>query len=105
MQSSWSAWHDTEGHACKEVKKPNVLLCILSEAFDQISSLADIFIDLKLLIFLIFPPYTKQTNFSSWSKRSPCHSWLVHNISKQIKNSENFSIIFHHFFFASLEKR
>ena len=36
MQSSWLAWHDTEGPAYKEVKKPNLLLCVLAEAFDQL---------------------------------------------------------------------
>ena len=32
MQSSWLAWHYTEGPGCKEVQKTNLLFCILSEA-------------------------------------------------------------------------
>ena len=39
MQSSWFTWHDTEEPACKVAKKPNLLLCVLSETFDQISSI------------------------------------------------------------------
>ena len=63
------------------------------------------FFHLTLLILLTFVPYTKQTNSSSWSKKSPCRSGLVLNFLKQVKHFGHFSIICEHFFFASLEKR
>lgn len=36
MQSDGLAWYGTERPACKGGKKPNLLPCVLSEAFDQI---------------------------------------------------------------------
>ena len=54
---------------------------------------------------LTFAPYTVQTNSSSWSKKSPCRSWLVYKVLKQVKNIGNFSKVFQRFFFVSLEKK
>ena len=89
---SWLTWRNTEGAACKEVKKPNLLL------FYWISVI------LYCWFFLTFALCTKQTNSCSLLKRCPCRSWLVPNVLKQVKNLGNYSWIFQHFIFVSLEK-
>ena len=76
MQSSWLAWHDTEGSACKEVKSQ---ICYFIFSLKRlIKFLPSYFVDTF---------FSKQTIFSSWSKKSSRRSLLVHNVLKQVEAS------------------